>query len=542
MRGQDSGSEREHDRAPAHREPDAGGSVTPPADGGTDGFIRQGAVVPPSFGRAPASAAPAGNPEPPGAPAQHRTPAAPIPDRPYPDNAPPDHPASDDTAWFRVPNPADFPSWPPRLPGEPHGSNAPWPGTSATAASRPFGPPWPPPGVRGGDDQGRHRTWEGVGPPHAPTTPPAADARAGGMSVPTASQQAPGTPATEDASSGPDSHPVPGGPRAPHTPASPDATSATAPGATGSAAPGAATASGSVPFAFTPVTPAGSGKPTPPPGFGPAPSFPATQPLPRPGGQEEPDSPAGTGAQTGTVAGAVRKTLLIATSIAAVGAIGAAAYFAYADQPHGNRGASTATTAPATGTPDTGAATAFPQQTGPASAILDSETTDPRKMTLAEAFPDTKITLAGRTYRRVKVDATDKCEQAATGVFANALELHQCRRVLRATYVDSKRVYAVTAGIAVMPSKDAALAVDQIKDLGNNVWFRGLNGSAASKADRVAISGGYAAGMVWGRYLVFSYATYTDGHTPDAKDKTLGPISGAFRDHTAKVIEKRATG
>jgi hypothetical protein len=47
--------------------------------------------------------------------------------------------------------------------------------------------------------------------------------------------------------------------------------------------------------------------------------------------------------------------------------------------------------------------------------------------------------------------------------------------------------------------------------------------------------------MVWGRYIVFSYATYADGHTPTAKEKDLGPVSGAFRDHIAEVIEKRVT-
>lgn len=291
--------------------------------------------------------------------------------------------------------------------------------------------------------------------------------------------------------------------------------------------------SGSTPLAFTPVTPARAGRPSPPPGFGPVSAPPSRVPY------SIPDEHSGT-SKTGGGAGPLRKALLTVCAAAAVAAIGTAAYFAYADQP-------SSTTAVASGAPATNAATpgseatAFPQQTN-AAAILDSETTDPRMLTLAETFPEQKVTLAGRTYRRVKVDLTEKCEQAAAGAFAKALDQHQCRRVLRATYVDGKRAYAVTAGIAVLPSKEAALAVDQVKDLNGNVWFRGLDGSKASKADQVSISGGYAAGMVWGRYIVFSYATYADGHTPEATDKVLGPISGEFRDHIAKVIERRVTG
>jgi hypothetical protein len=216
--------------------------------------------------------------------------------------------------------------------------------------------------------------------------------------------------------------------------------------------------------------------------------------------------------------------------------MGTAAYYAYMEQPQATAGRTLAT---ATGVPDTTTAGSTPS-TVP-TAILDSEATDPRKMTLAEAFPDSRISLNGRTFKRVKVNVTDNCGQAAAGAFADALKEHHCRRVLRATYVDGKHQYAVTTGIAVLPTKDAALTVDHTKNLGGNLWFRGLNGDAASGADRVAISGGYAAGMVWGRYIVFSYATYADGHTPVTKEKDLGPVSGDFRDHTAEVIEKRVT-
>ncbi|MFI6811658.1 hypothetical protein ACIBG7_04575 [Nonomuraea sp. NPDC050328] len=174
--------------------------------------------------------------------------------------------------------------------------------------------------------------------------------------------------------------------------------------------------------------------------------------------------------------------------------------------------------------------------------VLNSEDTDPRAMALSEAFPAKKIKVGKTVYTRVKTELSQDCSKAASGPFADALRDQQCTRVLRATYVDAKRRYAVTTGLAVLPTKDAALQADQAKDLGRNLWFRALPGPSGSGGERVHIAGGYAAGMVWGRYIVFSYATYADGHTPKPEEKGLSTVSGAFRDHTALVLERRVTG
>ncbi|MFF3440992.1 hypothetical protein [Streptosporangium sp. NPDC002721] len=172
--------------------------------------------------------------------------------------------------------------------------------------------------------------------------------------------------------------------------------------------------------------------------------------------------------------------------------------------------------------------------------MLNSEKTDPGTMTVADAFGK-KVSVAGTTFTRVKTDVTEQCQKAASGRFAGTLRTQECRRVLRATYVDSKRRYAVTTGIAVLPNRESAVAADKAKNLSNNLWFRGLPSAAGTGGERVHIAGGYAAGMVWGRYIVFSYATFSDGHTPTAKEKALGKVSGAFRDQTAKVVERRVT-
>ncbi|MDA0634468.1 hypothetical protein OUY22_13670 [Nonomuraea sp. MCN248] len=191
----------------------------------------------------------------------------------------------------------------------------------------------------------------------------------------------------------------------------------------------------------------------------------------------------------------------------------------------------------------TAAPTAAPSVTTPAqpsgTSMLNSEITDPKALSLKEAFPDKKVDAAGTTFTRVKSELDDDCADAASGPFAEALKAQKCSRVLRATYVDRKRRYAVTTGIAVLPSRDAALEVDQAKNLDRNLWFRGLAGPDGSGGDRVNIAGGYAAGLVWGRYIVFSYATHADGHTPTGKEKTLVKVSSEFRDETAKVLERR---
>jgi hypothetical protein len=234
--------------------------------------------------------------------------------------------------------------------------------------------------------------------------------------------------------------------------------------------------------------------------------------------------------------------VLAAGVAVAIAAIGTAGYFGYQSYSENNAPVSLPEPIPSVDSqlPEpTESVTAEP--TPVTTNVLDSEQTDPKKLTLKEAFAQQRVTVGGRAYTRTKVDITGQCDKVAVGTFASALKRQKCTRVLRATYVDNKRRYAVTTGIAVFPTKEAAIAADKRKNLAKTVWFRGLAGGAGTGADKADISGGYAAGLVWGRYIVFSFATYSDGHTPTSKEKDLGPVSGAFRDHTAKVIEKRVT-
>ncbi|WP_285773479.1 hypothetical protein [Microtetraspora sp. NBRC 13810] len=280
--------------------------------------------------------------------------------------------------------------------------------------------------------------------------------------------------------------------------------------------------------------------PTPPHGMPPGGPPPLSSeprgPFTPPPGPAEPGFPPGTdfgGPQRER--GSRRKAVLIGVgALALLAVVGSGGYFGYqaisAPEP--------VSAAPVPTPP--------PGDPGPAdsrvTSILNTESTDPKALTLAEAFPDRQIEVSGATFTRVKTAMTMECDTAATGAFATALRDNKCSRVLRATYVDAKKRYAITTGIAVLPSLDDALHADKAKNLMGNVWFRPLPGSAASGADRVHIAGGYASGLVWGRYIVFSYATNADGHTPTPKETGLGKVSGGFRDTTALVLERRITG
>ncbi|MEV6031928.1 hypothetical protein AB0L65_12300 [Nonomuraea sp. NPDC052116] len=265
-----------------------------------------------------------------------------------------------------------------------------------------------------------------------------------------------------------------------------------------------------------------SGSPAFPPGAFKQPPFQTPPPPPAPPGKS-------------------KRALLVTLGALALAGVATGGFFAYqaVTSPTPTTAATrpTASSEPSTETP----AAAAPSDAPDGTSILNSEQTDPQKLSLSEAFPKKKVSAAGTTFTRVKAAVETSCDKAATGDFADALKEQKCSRVLRATYVDSKHRYAVTTGIAVLPDKDAAIIADQSKNLSTNVWFRPLPGADGSGGERVNIAGGYAAGLVWGRYIIFSYATYADGHTPESKEKTLPKVSGAFRDQTSLVLERRVT-
>jgi hypothetical protein len=168
---------------------------------------------------------------------------------------------------------------------------------------------------------------------------------------------------------------------------------------------------------------------------------------------------------------------------------------------------------------------------------IRDEKKDPRPLTVVEVFPSAKVKLAGHTFVRAKTVINDQCSLTANGPFAQALTAEHCRRVVRATFVSDDKKLAVTAGIAVMPTDAAARAMLKVQDPAHYKWFRGMKATGAPKIDQ---PGGYAVSTLRGRYIIYAYATYADGHKPAAGDKTLKPVGNAFRDSAARPIQRRA--
>ena len=136
------------------------------------------------------------------------------------------------------------------------------------------------------------------------------------------------------------------------------------------------------------------------------------------------------------------------------------------------------------------------------------------RITTAMIFPHAQVVADGIKFGRVTAVLNEECTLTARGAFASALTSAGCRRVARATFVDHAKRYAVTAGVAELSSAAAASQANQRLDFGRDVWFTGLDGPAHSGAAAVSRSVGLGYDFVYGRYIVYSLATYSSGQDP----------------------------
>jgi hypothetical protein len=153
------------------------------------------------------------------------------------------------------------------------------------------------------------------------------------------------------------------------------------------------------------------------------------------------------------------------------------------------------------------------------------------RITTAMIFPHAHVTADGIKFGRVTAVLNKGCKLTARGAFASALTSAGCSRVARATFVDKAKRYAVTAGVAELPSPAAASHVDRTKNLRRDVWFTGLDGPAHSGATAVSKSVGLGYNIVYGRYIIYSLATYSSGRNPAghaAAIKTLKDLARSF--------------
>jgi hypothetical protein len=240
--------------------------------------------------------------------------------------------------------------------------------------------------------------------------------------------------------------------------------------------------------------------------------------------------------------GGKRRLLLIAGGVAGAVLVAAVAFIGVSAMSGGSSPKKTvAQSAPSTPppvssvpTPSTPAVNARPTPKAPS---IDNEKTDPKILALTDVFPGTKLTLGGRKFTQDRTSVNHQCTLAARGAMAKALQQGHCSSVVRATYVDSTKKFAVTTGVAVLPTRAAALTVSKAGDPAHYEWFRGLQGKLATKIDQ---AGGYAASTVRGRYIVYSYVQYADDTKPTAGDTALKTLSHQFITYALRPINKRS--
>jgi hypothetical protein len=253
-----------------------------------------------------------------------------------------------------------------------------------------------------------------------------------------------------------------------------------------------------------------------------------------PGGGLTGEMPLGIGGQPPPPQRRRGRILAIAAGITALAVAAGASALLYAHSVTGNASGAKATP------PSPASSASEPLRLA---SKIDNVRTDPKPITSAEIFPGTTASVAGRHFTRVAAVVNRHCALTARGSFGKALKRNRCERVVRATYVDSSKRFVVTAGVAALPTKTLAKRANRAKRLKRNIWFAGLDGPRGTGAESISTTGGYAYGVVEGRYIVFAYATYANGHSPTGKgpqDRVVASLSRAFAMLAEKPITARA--
>ncbi|GAA1853311.1 hypothetical protein [Actinomadura bangladeshensis] len=248
-------------------------------------------------------------------------------------------------------------------------------------------------------------------------------------------------------------------------------------------------------------------------------------------------APKGQGGGSG--GGTKRRTLLIGGGAAVVLAAGIALFAIGGTGSDGGNEARKAAepSAPAaapSAAPSAPAPTAAPTAAVPVN--IADEKTDPKDLAFRDVFPAKEIKLGGRTYLRDRWSLNRDLKYAARGAMLTTLEREQCRKIIRATFIDRESGLAVTSGIAVMPTKAAATTVSKAGDPARYEWFRGMAGKRSPDIDR---AGGYAAATVRGRYVAYAYVQWANGKKAEPGDPLIKQAAQQFLDYDLRPIEAR---
>ncbi|MGI5206610.1 hypothetical protein ACQEU6_34190 [Spirillospora sp. CA-108201] len=182
---------------------------------------------------------------------------------------------------------------------------------------------------------------------------------------------------------------------------------------------------------------------------------------------------------------------------------------------------------------------ATPSATPTAPVDITNEKTDTADLTFRDVFPTETIRFGDRTYLRDRWSLNRDVTYAARGSMLAALRKEQCRKIVRATYIDPESKLAVTSGIAVLPTKAAATAVSKAGDPARYEWFRGMAGKRSPDIDQ---AGGYAAATVRGRYVAYAYVQWANGKKAKPGDPTIKKAAQQFLDYDLRPVVARSRG
>ncbi|MGI5419370.1 hypothetical protein [Actinomadura luteofluorescens] len=180
-----------------------------------------------------------------------------------------------------------------------------------------------------------------------------------------------------------------------------------------------------------------------------------------------------------------------------------------------------------------------PSATPAAPVDITNEKTDTADLSFRDVFPTENIRFGDRTYLRDRWSLNRDVTYAARGSMLAALRKQQCRKIVRATYIDPESKLAVTSGIAVLPTKAAAIAVSKAGDPARYEWFRGMAGKRSPDIDR---AGGYAAATVRGRYVAYAYVQWANGKKAKPGDPTIKKAAQLFLDYDLRPVIARSRG
>src|SRR5918999_2124255 len=167
--------------------------------------------------------------------------------------------------------------------------------------------------------------------------------------------------------------------------------------------------------------------------------------------------------------------------------------------------------APGTRSPRPPAA-ASPLPTGPLGAMLKSRSTDPRPLTLREAFNRKKFTAGGVRYVMTTWQATRSCAKTVnSSKLVSAVRTGGCNQVLRGTFARADGRLAGTIGVANLRTARAATVTAKLANATKDAYLQPLPGGGVTKTLGKGIA--FASAEARGHYVVFSWIQAPNGRT-----------------------------